>query len=110
MAGRQSTLPHLQTPSFSEAPLLSEQVAAWLQVLEEDLQTSPAPGQQSTGPHLHTSSFTAMPLPYKHSAAWLQALEEDAQTSPVADVQVPEAPQAQGARLAAVPFVVAHNG
>ena len=44
---QQSTEPHLQTPSFSEAPLPSEQAAAWLQVLEEDVQTSPVADVQA---------------------------------------------------------------
>ena len=43
---QQSTEPHLQTPSFSETPLPSKQ-AAWLQVLEEDAQTSPVADVQA---------------------------------------------------------------
>ena len=37
----------MQTPLLSEAPLPSEQVAAWLQVLEKDVQTSPVADLQT---------------------------------------------------------------
>ena len=42
MPDQQSIEPQLHAPSsFSKAPLPSEQAAAWLQVLEKDVQTSP---------------------------------------------------------------------
>ena len=54
----------MHTPSFSEAPLPSEQAAAWLQVLEEDAQTSPmADVQAPEAPHTQGPALTVVPLP-----------------------------------------------
>ncbi len=62
---QQSTEPHLQTPSFSEAPLPSEQAAAWLQVLEEDVQTSPVAGVQAPEvPQTQGAGLTVAPSPW----------------------------------------------
>ena len=62
---QQSTEPHLQTPSFSEAPLPSEQAAAWLQVLEEDVHTSPvADVQAPEAPHTQGPGLAVAPSPW----------------------------------------------
>ena len=75
---QQSTEPHLQTPSFSEAPLPSEQAAAWLQVLEEDAQTSPvADVQAPEAPQTQGAGLAVAPSPWAqagpvkaHRQAW----------------------------------------
>ena len=57
--------PHLQTPSFSEVPLPSEQAAAWLQVLEEDAQTSPVEDVQAPeAPHTQGAGLAVAPSPW----------------------------------------------
>ena len=62
---QQSTEPHLQTPSFSEAPLPSEQVVAWLQMLEEDAQTSPvAEVQAPEAPQTQGAGLAVAPSPW----------------------------------------------
>ena len=62
---QQSTEPHLQTPSFSEAPLPSEQAAAWLQVLEEDAQTSPVVDVQAPeAPQTQGAALAVTPSPW----------------------------------------------
>ena len=61
---QQSTEPHLQTPAFSEAPFPSEHAAAWLQVLEEDTQTSPVAGVQAPeAPQTQGTGLTVAPSP-----------------------------------------------
>ena len=58
----------MQTPPFSEAPLPSEQAAAWLQVLEEDAQTSPVADVQAPEvPQTHGAGLAVAPSP------WVQA-------------------------------------
>ena len=78
-APQQSTEPHLQTPSFSEAPLPSEQAAAWLQVLEEDAQTSPvADVQAPEAPQTQGAGLAVAPSPWAQAGpvkAHRQALE-----------------------------------
>ena len=65
---QQSTEPHLQTPAFSEAPLLSEHAAAWLQVLEEDAQMSPvADVHKPKSPQTQGAGLAVVPL------VWAQA-------------------------------------
>ena len=105
----QSVVPQAQLAGLAAVPSAVAQAAKELHELNEDVQKSPVPDQQSTEPHLQTPSFSDAPLPSEQAAAWLQVLEEDAQTSPVADVQAPEAPQTQGAGLAAVPSEVAQS-
>ena len=52
-------------PSFSEAPLPSEQAAAWLQVLEEDAQTSPvADVQTPDAPQTQGAGLAVAPSPW----------------------------------------------
>ena len=82
VADQQSTEPHLQTPPFSEAPLPSEQAAAWLQVLEEDAQTSPvADVQAPEAPQTQGAGLAVAPSPWAQAgpvkAAHRQALEEE---------------------------------
>ena len=79
---QQSTEPHLQTPSFSEAPLSSEHVVAWLQVPEEDAQTSPvADVQAPEAPHTQGAGLAVAPSPWAQAgpvkAAHRQALEAE---------------------------------
>ena len=79
---QQSTEPHLQTPLFSEAPLPSEQVAAWLQVPEEDAQTSPVADVQAPEvPQTQGAGLAVAPSPWAQAgpvkAAHRQALEEE---------------------------------
>ena len=65
MLDQQSTEPHLQTPAFSEAPLPSEQAAAWLQVLEEDAQTSPVVDVQAPeAPQTQGPGLAVAPSPW----------------------------------------------
>ena len=55
----------MQTPPFSEAPLLSEQEAAWLHVLDEEAQTSPvADVQAPEAPHTQGAGLAAAPSPW----------------------------------------------
>ena len=78
VSDQQSTEPHLQTPSFSEAPLPSEQAAAWLQVLEEDAQTSPVEDMQAPeAPQTQGAGLAVVPSPWaqagpvkEHRQAW----------------------------------------
>ena len=54
----------MQTPSFSEAPLSSEQAGAWLQVLEEDAQTSPVVDVQAPeAPQTQGAGLAVAPAP-----------------------------------------------
>ena len=74
--------PHLQTPVFSEAPLPSEQVAAWLQVLEEAVQTSPvADVQAPEAPQTQGAGLAVAPSPWAQAgpvkAAHRQAFENE---------------------------------
>ena len=77
--GQQSTEPHLQTPAFSEAPLPSEHVAVWLQVLEEDAQTSPvADVQAPEAPQTQGAGLAVAPSPWAQAGpvkSHRQALE-----------------------------------
>ena len=68
---QQSTEPHLQTPSFSETPLPSEQAAAWLQVLEEDVHTSPVAEWQGTpeAPQTQGAGLAVAPSPWAQAGA-----------------------------------------
>ena len=73
----------MQTPSFSEAPLPSEHEAAWLQVLEEDAQTSPvADVQAPEAPQTQGAGLAVAPSPWAQTgpvkAAHRQAWEGDA--------------------------------
>ena len=55
----------MQTPAFSEVPLPSEQAAAWLQVLEEDAQTSPvADVQAPEAPQTQGAGLAVAPSPW----------------------------------------------
>jgi len=76
---QQSTEPHLQTPSFSEAPLPSEHTAAWLQVPVEDAQTSPVAAVQAPDPQTQGAGLAVAPSPWAQAgpmkAAHRQALE-----------------------------------
>ena len=73
VSDQQSTVPHLQTPPFSEVPLSSEQATAWLQVLEEDVQTSPVADVQAPEvPQTQGAGLAVAPSPW-------------AQTGPVKD-------------------------
>ena len=55
----------MQTPAFSEVPLPSEQAAAWLQVLEEDAQTSPvADVQAPKAPQTQGAGLAVAPSPW----------------------------------------------
>ena len=80
---QQSTEPQLQTPPFSEAPLPSEQAAAWLQVLQEDVsQTSPvADVQAPEAPQTQGAGLAVAPSPWAQAgpvkAAHRQALEPE---------------------------------
>ena len=79
---QQSTEPHLQTPSFSEAPLPSEQAAAWLQVPVEDAQTSPvADVQAPEAPQTQGAGLAVAASPWAQAgpvkAAHRQALESE---------------------------------
>ena len=72
----------MQTPVFSETPLPSEQAAAWLQVLEEDAQTSPvADVQAPEAPQTQGAGLAVAPSPWAQAgpmkAAHRQALEGD---------------------------------
>ena len=103
--------PQLHTPSFSEAPVPSEQAAAWLQVLEEDVQTSPVvAASQSAVPHAQFAGLAVVPSVLVQAAKELHELNEDVQKSPVTDVQAPEAPQTQAAGLAVAPSPWAQAG
>ena len=54
----------MQTPLFSEAPLPSEHVVAWLQVPEEDAQTSPvADVQAPEAPQTQGDGLAVAPSP-----------------------------------------------
>ena len=65
MPDQQSTDPHLQTPAFSEAPLVSEHTAAWLQVLEAALQTNPVDAVQApVALHTQGASLAVAPSPW----------------------------------------------
>ena len=71
----------MQTPSFSEAPLPSEQAAAWLQVPVEDAQTSPvADVQAPEAPQTQGAGLAVAPSPRAQvgpvKAGHRQALEE----------------------------------
>ena len=60
----------MQTPPFSEAPLPSEQVAAWLQVLEEDAQTSPVADVQAPEvPQAQGAELAVAPSPWAQAGA-----------------------------------------
>ena len=78
---QQSTEPHLQTSPFSEAPLPTEQAAAWLQVLEEDVQTSPvADVQAPEAPQTQGAGLAVAPLVWGQAGpvkAHRQALEQE---------------------------------
>ena len=71
----------MQTPLFSETPLPSEQVVAWLQVLEEDVHTSPVADVQATEvPQTHGAGLTVAPSPWAQAGpvkAHRQALETE---------------------------------
>ena len=55
----------MQTPVFSEVPLPSEQTAAWLQVLEEDVQTSPVADVQAPEvPQTQGAGLAVAPSPW----------------------------------------------
>ena len=92
MLDQQSTEPHLQTPPFSEAPLPSEHVAAWLQVLEEDAQTSPvADVQAPEAPQTQGAGLAVAPSPWAQAGpvkAHRQALEKEESQEPVEAVFV----------------------
>ena len=65
MLVQQSTEPHLQTPLFSEAPLSSEQAAAWLQVFKEEVQKSPvADVQAPEAPQTQGAELAVAPSPW----------------------------------------------
>ena len=67
---QQSTEPHWQTPPFSEAPLPSEQAAAWLQVSVEDAQTSPvADVQAPEAPQTQGAGLAVAPSPWAQAGA-----------------------------------------
>ena len=70
----------MQTPAFCEAPLPSEQEAAWLQVLEEDAQTSPvADVHVPEAPQTQGAELAVAPSPWTQAgpvkAAHRQASE-----------------------------------
>ena len=71
----------MQTPPFSEAPLLSEQEAAWLQVLDEDAQTSPVVNVQAPEvPQKQGAGLAVAPSPWAQAGpvkAHRQALESE---------------------------------
>ena len=71
----------MQTPLFSEAPLPSEQAAAWLQVLEEDAHTSPVADVQTPEvPQTHGARLAVAPSPWAQTGpvkVHRQALEEE---------------------------------
>ena len=81
----------MQTPPFCEAPLPSEQEAAWLQVLEEDVQTSPvADVQAPEAPQTQGAGLAVAPSPWAQAGpvkAHRQALESESQER-VEDVSV----------------------
>ena len=56
----------MQTPLFSEAPLVSvHMVATWLQVLEEDAQTSPVTEVQAPeAPQTQGAGLAVIPSPW----------------------------------------------
>ena len=55
----------MQIPAFCEAPLPSGQVAAWLQVLEEDAQTSPVTDVQAPeAPQTQGAGLAGAPSPW----------------------------------------------
>ena len=71
----------MQTPPFSEAALSSEQAAAWLQVLEEDAQTSPVVDVQTPeAPQTQGAGLAVAPSPWAQAGpvkAHRQALESE---------------------------------
>ena len=72
----------MQTPLFSEAPLPSEHVVAWLQVPEEDAQTSPVADVQALeAPHTQGAGLAVAPSPWAQAgpvkAAHRQASERE---------------------------------
>ena len=82
MPDQQSMDPHLQMTLFSRTPLPSEQAAAWLQVLEEDVQTSPVADMQAPeAPQTQGAGLAEAPSPWAQAgpvkAAHRQALESE---------------------------------
>ena len=74
----------MQTPLLSEAPLPSEHVAAWLQVLVEDAQTSPVADMQAPEvPHTQGAGLAVAPSPWAQAgpvkAAHRQAFLSESQ-------------------------------
>ena len=81
----------MQTPVFSKAPLPSEQAAAWLQVLEEDAQTSPVAGVQAPEvPQTQGTGLAVAPSPWAHAGN--KHTENPERTSELSELHVNASP------------------
>ena len=65
---------------------------------------------QSAEPHAQFAGLATVPSVVAQATKELHELNEDVQKSPVADVQIPEVPQTQGAGLAVAPSPWAQAG